>query len=211
MSQSWPAAGLSLWCVALLLLAGSLALEPLSWAASSATPSAEVQDLADGFTAYRLRAGTPLFVVMLTPVNTATNQLNDPVEAIATQDLYLGNQRILTKNTRLRGLITVLEPPIEGRNAILAIRFTELLLSNGEVMAIQAYVRTERPDHTWGGELTDGTKPMNVTYRIEGIGEYNRLMFGGPRAMGAHLAMGVGERLTLILEQPVTLVLPTPE
>jgi hypothetical protein len=43
---------------------------------------------------------------------------------------------------------------------------------------------------------------------VAGIGEYNRIVFGGPRAMGQHIEFLPGEHWTIILDQPLTLVLP---
>ena len=45
-------------------------------------------------------------------------------------------------------------------------------------------------------------------YGHYGIGEYNRTVYGGPRAMGHDLEFLPGEHWTIILEQPLTLVLP---
>jgi hypothetical protein len=192
----------------LLTLSISTITPPASNALSSATPPASIEDQQEGFTIYRLNPGTPLFVLLQTPVDTAINQPDDPIEAAVAQDLYLGAKRIISRNARLRGIISRLEKPIQGRNAILAFRFNEITLGNGDVLPIQAHVKTERPDYTWGGELTEGTKPMKVTHRVEGIGFYNKIVYGGPRAMGAHLRYLPGERLTIILEQPLAIVLP---
>jgi hypothetical protein len=172
------------------------------------TPPADVEERSEAFNAYKLRPGTPLFVLLQTPVDTNVNQVGDPIEGSIPQDLYLSNQLIISKNARVKGLISRLDKPIQGRNAIMALRFTEITLANGDKIPIQAYVKTERPDHTWGGELTPGTKPYAVMHRVEGIGEYNKIVMGGPRAMGAQISFPPGERLTIILESPLAIVLP---
>lgn len=184
---------------------------PAQAAPSASTPPAEIDKTPEGFEIYTLRKGTPLFVLLQTPISTAVNQPLDSVDAAVSQDLYLGARLILSKHARLKGAITVLEKPIQGRNAILGIRFMEMTLPNGEKLPIQAYIKTDRSDHNWGGELTEGTKPMKVTHRVEGIGEYNKLVFGGPRALGTHLKYSPGERWTIILDQPVSIVLPKEE
>lgn len=191
-----------------LLLANQAVHAPDSNAISSATPPASIDNQQDGFTIYKLNSGTPLFVLLQSPIDTSINQAEDTIDAAVAQDMFLGADLILSKNARLHGTISVLEKPIKGRNAILAIRFNEITLSNGDVLPIKAYVKTERPDHAWGGELTEGTKPMKVTHRVEGIGFYNKVVYGGPRAMGAHLRYLPGERLTIILETPLSIVLP---
>jgi hypothetical protein len=130
------------------------------------------------------------------------------VEVIMDHNLYYGEELILAKNTRFNGLITQLDAPVQGMNAILRVNFNEILMDNGEKLPISAHVRTERPDHTWGGGVTQGTKPVLSTQRVWEIGEYNRIVFAGPRAMGEHIKIPPGEHWTLILDQPLTIVKP---
>lgn len=172
---------------------------PISPPVSVAQPSPE-------FTTYTLKPGTPFQIILQTPLSTAVNQVDDPVEAAVSQNFYLGRDLLLSRQDRMRGRINRLEPPIEGRNAILSVTFTELVLNNGERLPIRAHIRTELADHSWGGGLTEGTKPMSVVHRVTGIGEYNKTVYGGPRRMGEHVEILPGERWTVILEQPVTLV-----
>jgi len=199
--------------VALLWVLGAMGLDrlglyPTVAALDPRTPPATQQALTDYFETYTLNPGTPMFVLLQTPLSTAINTVGDTVEVALSQDMYLGQHKILSKNTRLVGQVSLAERAMEGRNALLALRFTEMRLPNGERLPIQAHIKTDRPNHVFGGELTPGTKPMRVTHRIEGIGPYNQVVFGGPRAMGAEVVFAPGERWTLILEQPVSLVLP---
>jgi hypothetical protein len=193
---------------------GLLSLAP-NWAAKIPVPASqpisppvEKTEPDPNFYSYTLRPGTALQILLQTPINTAFNQPGDTVEGIMTRDLYLNANRLLSKNTRFIGVISRLEPPIQGMNALLAIRFTALILENGEQLPIDAHVRTEHPGHLWGGQVTPGTKPMLSTQRVAGIGEYNRIVFGGPRAMGQHIEFLPGEHWTIIMDQPLTLVLP---
>jgi hypothetical protein len=157
---------------------------------------------------YVLPKGLALQIVFQTPLNTAFNQLNDPVEGLVINDLYLHEERLICKNTQLKGVITQLEKPIIGRNAILKLTFYDMVLDNGERIAIQAHVRTERGDNSWGGELTQGTKPLLSTQRVWGIGEYNRIVLGGPRSMGEEIRVEPGEHWIVILDKPAELVRP---
>lgn len=194
------------------LLAALLALAVLPAQAELPKPAISppvIQAPADAdFTRYTLQRGTALQILLQTPVDTAINQVGDPVEGIMFRNLYLGNRLILSKNTRFKGVITRLEPPLQGRNAILAIRFTDILMDNGETLPLSSHVRTEHREHIWGGQVTRGTKPMKSVQRVWGIGEYNRIVYGGPREMGSHIAFQPGEHWTLILDAPLTLVLP---
>ena len=201
---------IQLWLLVGLLMGLSLTACPV-FAISSATPPVRLEEPGEGFISVGFRPGTPLFVLLQTPVNTASNNAGDPLDAVVFQDMYLNNQLVLPRNTRVKGVISVLEKPIQGRNAILAFKFVELELPNGEILPFSAKVKTERPDYTWGGELTSGTKPLVVRHNISGIGSYNKVVFGGPRSVGTHIRFAPGERLTLILETPMKIVLPKPE
>lgn len=157
---------------------------------------------------YVLPQGLALQVVIQTPVGTSLSQLNDPVESIIVHDLYLNEERLIHKNTHLYGSITQLEKPIVGRDGILKINFTDLVLENGEHLPIRAHIRTGRTDQTWGGGITLGTKPVLSTQRVWGIGEYNRIVMAGPRRMGQDVTVDAGEHWTVILDKPVELVKP---
>lgn len=164
----------------------------------------------NAFLRYTLPAGTPLHVLLQSPLSTKANQVSDPVDALMAQTLYMGETVMIPENTFFRGKIVNLEPPVEGRNAVLEVRFHTIYLPDGERLPIEAYVKTERADHAWGGELTPGTEPKRVTHRVWGIGGYNQIILAGPRAMGQHIGILPGERWTLILEKPLVLLRPNP-
>jgi hypothetical protein len=160
---------------------------------------------------YTLPVQSPLHVMLKSPINTALNHVNDPVEAIVLNDIYLYDQLILSKNTQIKGVISLLEPPIEGRNAVLAVRFTQMTMSDGQVLPMSAYVLTPQSNHVWGGELTPGTQEKVVTFHVLGIGDYNKLVARGKRAMGSDLSFSPGEPFTIILDQPLQLPLNIPD
>lgn len=168
-------------------------------------PSVTTEASSDGFMHYTLPVGSPLHVFLETPIHTKANQSGDPITATLINTLYLNETVLLDKNCKLTGLIQRLEPPIQGRNAVVQVHFNQIKLTNGETLPISAYIKTLLPDHSFGGELTPGTKPKAVVHKVWGIGEYNKIVMAGPREMGNHIEFLPGERWTLILEQPLTL------
>jgi len=156
---------------------------------------------------YRLPVGMPLMIILHTPIDTAVNQPGDVVEAAITQDIYVGQEVVIGKNTRLIGRIHTLERPLIGQNAIIGFDFTELWVAEGEVLPIKGVVRTGRPDHLYGGELTPGTKYTKVTHRVLGIGHYNKAVLTGPRQMGKHISFKPGDHFIVTLATPLQLVL----
>ncbi len=193
-------------CFSLCLLSLLLSWGCLGVAQQQAiAPQVQVQDRPrEGFTVFKLQPGTALYAVLQTPINTTYNQVNDPVEAIIAQDIFLDTDVILNKNTKLLGHISRLEPPVEGRNAIVCVQFSQINLNNGDELPIKAHIQSERPDQCWGGELTPGTKPRKITHRVTYIGEYNKIVWVGPRQMGRHMLFQPGERWTVILDSPLS-------
>lgn len=172
------------------------------------SPPATIHELEKGFRRVELPAGTGLIILLQTPISTAINHTGDLIEAEIARPVYLGSSILFSQNTRLKGTITRLAPPIRGSNAILGVMFNELILENGEHLPIEAHVNTGNSSHVWGGELTPGTKPKRVTHRVMGIGEYNQTVFIGPRAMGKDQTFSPGEPWPIILDKPVSLTLP---
>jgi len=192
--------------LACLALLGILGISP-DWAANvHISPPMERTEPDSRFIQYTFPPGTAFQVLLQTPLDTKVNQEQDPVEAIMNQNLYLLAELVVPKNTRFTGSVTRLEKPIAGRDGIMYVRFDQILLSNGERLPIKAHVRTERPDHLWGGQVTQGTKPVLSTQRVWWLGEYNRITFAGPRAMGKDISFPPGEHWTLILEDPLVVV-----
>ena len=190
-----------------LFLIVLLSVMPLAMAYDS-PPPVSTQQASPEFSSFTIPSGSALHVVLQSPVDTGVNQAGDPIEAAVAQNVYLGNRLLISKDDRLRGRIIELLTPIQGRNAILEIRFTDLILSNGEVLPINAYVRTERADHKWGGEVTPGTKIKTTTHKVWYLGQYKQATLVGPRRMGANIQFAPGEYWTIVLEQPITLVKP---
>lgn len=166
-------------------------------------PSSAGTQAAEAAVPLILPVGTVLPVHLQTPVDTQRNQPGDPIAASLAVDIFLGQRLALPRSARLLGWVEMLEAPFKGRNARAAFRFSTLQLPDGAQLPFRGYVRGEHPDHSFGGELTPGTKPHVVTHRVQGIGEYNQLRMLGPRQMGTHRQFLPGERWMIILEAPL--------
>jgi hypothetical protein len=174
---------------------------------STVSPPAHREQLDSRFARYTLETGTAIEILLQTSISTAYNHVGDPVEGIVTHNIYFEEEKLVPHSTRVFGLITKLEPAIEGRDGIMEVHFTTIKLDAvEEKLPMTAHVRTERPDHTWGGTVTKGTKPYISTQRVSGIGDYNRIVMGGPRAMGKAIEMQGGDFWTLILDSPLIIV-----
>jgi hypothetical protein len=154
---------------------------------------------------FTLPAGTMIPALLMEPVTTENAVVGQPVNAIVAQDIYIGTKRILSRQDHIYGRVSDIQPPYRGKNAILQVDFHVLSLSSGVRMPIATMVDTESNMPYWGGGLTPGTKPVIVPYHVYQIGSYGRVMYQGPRAMGEHIKLLPGERINLVLLQPLTL------
>lgn len=152
-----------------------------------------------------LREGTGFHIVLETPVDSAHNPVGTPVSGLLQTDVFLDNKLILPRHTRFEGQVSRVDPPIHGANAVLGLQFNRMTFANGTQFPITAHVKTYRPDHVWGGELTPGTEPQVVTHHVTDIGAYNQTILGGVRLMGTHVELPPGEVLTLVLDKQLAL------
>lgn len=152
-----------------------------------------------------LPTGTAIRAWLLTELHTATTQLGQPVEAQTSQAIYVGTQVVIQKGTTLLGTVTQSLPPVEGRDAILQVKFDRLVTKNGDMVSIASHVHTQTPEYVWGGAITPGTEEVIVRHTVLGVGMYNQSTLGGKRGMGKHIQQPIGAPLTIVLdaEQPI--------
>ena len=178
-----------------------------SWAGDDASaPGVQVQER-DEVVLYQFPAGTQFLTLAETPIHTAQHGLNALAEARLVHDVYIGERQVLSRASRFWGHVSKLEPPIEGRDAILEIRLHELELANGERLKLSAHIKTKQGTD-WGGGLTKGTKTRKVLHKVYGVGAYAKLVETGPRAMGRHLKVDPGEYWRIVLDSPVVVAVP---
>lgn len=195
--------------ILLLLIFSSFNLPSL--AVEDKFPTAKraiVEQRHDELKHYTLQAGTILLATNQTPLSTQYNQVGDPVEVRLMKDVWIEESIVLTKSTRLFGSVSVVEPPLYGRDAILSVRFYEAELENGERVPIVAKVVTPNKKSSFGGEVTEPTQYKLVRYEVWGLGMYNRAWKTGERALGKQTEVKVGEIFRVGLEAPMELVLP---
>ncbi len=174
----------------------------------SASPAIQWDYTDTGVRGVVLRQGTRLTVTSYTPLSTQSNQEGDLVEARLEGAVFVDNEKVLSKNTKLWGHVVQLEEPLQGRDAILKVVFDRLVQPDGQESALKAHVVTENDDGLWGGEITPYTIPYYVTHRVWHLGEYNQLRYGGIRAMGKHVSLPVGDHWGIVLDEPIQLVVP---
>jgi type IV secretory pathway VirB10-like protein len=98
---------------------------------------------------------------LVTPLNSATTQKGDPVEAILTHPLFDGGRLILPQGTRLKGSVVQVRPARHmGRNGQLRFVFHDLVLPDGIETRVNAIL-----------EGVESAKADNVKLDSEGSAE----------------------------------------
>ena len=151
---------------------------------------------------YTFPKGSVFLSLNQTPLHTNLSKPGDQVMARMVHPIYLGNYQVLNGSTIFMGKVRQSQGPIKGRHGILAVVFDEVRLNDGRRFKLDAHVKTPNKNNTWGGGLTPGTKPLVIQNRVTGIGQYNRIIAGGPREMGRHLQSLPGETWQIVLDEP---------
>ncbi len=156
---------------------------------------------------YTLAVGTTFVSSLEAMLNTQYNQPNDSFSMRIIHDVWVNNQKVLPKGTRVYGHIEDVMAPMQGRDAIMKIKAHALETLEGEEIPLDATLFTSMEDAgLMGGKVT---KPMNgrlIRYEIMGIGMINRVMPEGPRAMGEHQRMTPGQLIRIRLDAPLTII-----
>lgn len=150
-----------------------------------------------------LQYGTPIAVWLLRPLDTRYTHAGDAIEVQVSNTLYIGVDKVIEQDDTLVGTLEEVQPPIQGRNAIVKMRFTELKRYQVGSMPFNAVLKGH--NQMMGGELTPGTEEKVVVHHVMGIGRYNQSTLGGQREMGKHIQLPIGEPLTLILDSDITM------
>lgn len=170
-------------------------------------PPATVKVINAKTSQYTLAAGTTFISSLEAMLNTQYNQPNDSFSMRIIHDVWVNNQKVLPKGTRVYGHIEDVLAPMQGRDAIMKIKAHALETLGGQEMPLEATLFTSMEDAgSIGGKVT---QPMNgrlVRYEIMGIGMINRVMPEGPRAMGGHQRLRPGQLIRIRLDAPLTII-----
>lgn len=199
----------SLWALGMACLSAVLVCTAVCAAKNPPAPDAVEIPYTPAMKGIVLPKGTKMGIISHTPLNTEVNRVGDLVEARIVSAIFVGQHRVISQNTKVFGHVVQVEPPMVGRNAVMKIQLDRLQQPDGQESALKAHIVTENDDGVWGGELTAYTRPYYITHRVFRLGEYNQLRYGGPRAMGTHIFRPVGEHWTMVLDEPIQLVIPT--
>jgi hypothetical protein len=148
------------------------------------------------------------------PFDSTTAQEGDPVcgqliHAVRVSDSDVYDDEALPKDAIICGQINRIEPPIQGRDAIVAITFgtLEAAMPWGTMaVPFKGHLKTPHPDHTIGGWLTPGKKPRRIPYLISMFDGYKRAIWESEdRLMGRGIHFEAGARWVVILDEAVRL------
>ena len=154
-------------------------------------------------------AGIVVPVINMQEVSTETCPVGYKVKFVSTNDLFIGDIKVIPENTSFYGYIEKINEPIVGTNASMKVKVTKFVFPDGYEQNIKAYVYTSN-DNLIGGELTapaEWVKMPHYQDTFQGIAWIHRgatlqMRPGGKRSMGAHTKLPVGERHLIIFLAP---------
>lgn len=148
--------------------------------------------------------GTLFKAVVQQRISTGANNVGDRVEFITPSDIYVGEVTCIPKDSKFIGKIVKLEKPKIGSNGYFQILFHTLRLPDGDDIGIMARVWTKKGDGTIGGEQTLRSTFRPVVQRVQGIGDYIKVVPAGPREMGKDSELLPGYEVLIVLDKKLT-------
>jgi len=154
-------------------------------------------------------AGIVVPVINMQEISTQTCPVGYKAKFVATNDLYIGDIKVIPEDTAFYGYIEKINDPIVGTNASMKVKITKFIFPDGYEQNIKAYIYTTN-DNLIGGELTapaEWVKMPHYQDTYQGISWIHRgatlqMRPGGKRSMGAHTKLPVGERHMIIFVAP---------
>lgn len=159
-----------------------------------------------------LPAGLVIPVLNMQEVSTQTCPEGYKTKFVSTNDIFMGDAKVIPENTEFYGYIEKINKPVIGTNASMKIKITKMILPDGYEQYIKAYIYTAN-DNLIGGELTppsDWVKMPHYQDKYQGIAWIHRgatlqVRPGGRRSMGVHTSVPAGERELIILVAPINM------
>lgn len=159
-----------------------------------------------------IQAGVVVPVLNMHEISTESCPIGFKTKFISTNDLFIGDIKVIPENTAFYGYIEKINEPIVGTNAAMKIKITKFILPDGYEQNVKAYLYSSN-DNLIGGELTEPAEWVKVPHyqdTYQGIAWIHRgatlqMRPGGKRAMGRHTRIPSGERLLIIFMAPFSL------
>lgn len=154
-------------------------------------------------------AGIVVPVINMQEISTQDCPVGYKVKFVGTNDLYIGDIKVIPEDTAFYGYIEKINDPIVGTNASMKVKITKFVFPDGYEQNIKAYIYTTN-NNLIGGELTAPAEWVRMPHyqdTYQGISWNHRgatlqMRPGGKRSMGAHTKLPVGERHLIIFVAP---------
>ncbi len=163
-------------------------------------------------TGVEIPAGIVVPVINMQEISTGTCPVGYKVKFVATNDLFVGDIKVIPEDTAFYGYIEKINEPVVGTNASMKVKITKFIFPDGHEQNIKAYIYTTN-NNVIGGELTEPAEWVKMPHyqdTYQGISWIHRgatlqLRPGGKRSMGTHTRLPAGERNLIIFIAPVNL------
>lgn len=159
-----------------------------------------------------LPVGLVIPVINMQEISTQTCPEGFKTKFISTNDIFIGDIKVIPENTEFYGYIEKINEPVVGTNASMKVKITKMVLPDGYEQYIKGYIYTSN-DNLIGGELTPPSEWVKMPHyqdKYQGIAWIHRgatlqIRPGGKRSMGTHTSVPAGERQLIILVAPINM------
>ena len=136
-------------------------------------------------------------------ISSSTLEEGDFVYFIVPSDLWLGEYKIIPKNTIIKAKITMLKMPITGINAAMRIEALEMVSPDGRKNSIKGTV-TYKGERQIGGDLTPPASYNKALHPRKGEyynGVVAQYVPSGEYEFGQHITLMPNDTLYIILDE----------
>ncbi len=136
-------------------------------------------------------------------LSTSVHQEGDTVFFIVPSDLWIGENKVIPKNSIIKATIVMLKMPITGVNAAMKIDSSEIKFPNGNVYEIKGSV-SYKGETKIGGTLTPPLSYNKALHYRKGEyynGVVAQYVPSGEYEFGQHITIKPNEMLQLILKE----------
>lgn len=148
-----------------------------------------------------LSKGTFVMVYPKKPITTETYQEGDFVYFVNPSDVWQGDYNVFPKDTIFAGFVSMLKLPVQGINAALQIKITEVVYPNGRAQDVNATIY-KNDKSTIGGGLTPPASYNKSVHKTRGwAGGALQWVPSGVYEFGKHTVMPTNEPVFVVLDE----------
>ena len=156
----------------------------------------------DNNTNLKVRAGTFIKVMNLNEISTLVSDIEDEVQFLNINDMYVYETNVIPKNTKIFGEVEDVLEPVQGRNGAIKILITKMITPDKKVYKVKGHLYSDN-DNYFGGEETQPVYYRKVPHFQQRIRPILKAVPLNILEEGRHTVIKPGEELFVIIEEDI--------